>query len=754
MAASARRESWRRATPGRRRRFEWYAQRGWRRRLVLLPGLQAAWRAGLPVVSGPSSEVGLQGPAPVSVTEVSGRGARLPAAGRGPFPRPVLTLLRPVSWRSGSSRTELVGESGAGAPGEGEPSWPSPCSRTRSAPPPPRAPKSVRGGALPRGRGPRTRAPLDGRSDHQRGSARSRAPGGAAGGQVSHGHRGGREPDAWSGGRCSCTRRLRSRPPGRSLGSSSVAPGPRDRVPRPKPLSRPRCPAGHRRLLAHPSAGRGGPPPEGGTPDPTGSWGWPPGGGQRGALPDSSHERFKDRPSVDICCTRPLPVLRRPRPNGVPAEAGIVPAPSRLPKKPGRRRRARLRGAPSVRACQARISFRPCRFSRLRRLPPRAQCRSVAPCSRPWGSPGFQRRPRPRPGPPHPEVEGPWTGSRSPDRHRCKQQSRPGTRRGGLPLPEVGGKRAVAAEAAEAAVRRRPPPWPEPRPWTRRAPAPRCLHPGQPDVRCPPAETGAPRSPDLRIRDASATSRSRLGLPARHFLPRHSHRRVPFGAFPSCAAGLRVTSAPALSPSPPRNGEADLRALLRAGVRCAWTGVTRTAARCSLGLRALPAMVARTTASWATWRARSSVVLGTVHEPVETDPVGVPPRHSPSWGDGCLAWHRPRSMPSVGARLACRDRGPCAPPVAAAGSSTHRTPRVATVRAILTVPEGPARIPCCTRPALSVRPAAVTEVTCAGRGAGGLHSRGPRVHCPVPEGPWPRRGFRGVASPRGVSRRH
>jgi hypothetical protein len=32
--------------------------------------------------------------------------------------------------------------------------------------------------------------------------------------------------------------------------------------------------------------------------------------------------------------------------------------------------------------------FRPCRFSRLRRLAPRMCCRSVAPCCRPWGSPG------------------------------------------------------------------------------------------------------------------------------------------------------------------------------------------------------------------------------------------------------------------------------------------------------------------------------------------------------------------------------
>jgi len=53
-----------------------------------------------------------------------------------------------------------------------------------------------------------------------------------------------------------------------------------------------------------------------------------------------------------------------------------------------------------------RDSFRPCRFSRLRRLAPHTRCRSVAPCSRPWGSPGcrHQRGPDPprRSSPPRP----------------------------------------------------------------------------------------------------------------------------------------------------------------------------------------------------------------------------------------------------------------------------------------------------------------------------------------------------------------
>jgi hypothetical protein len=76
-------------------------------------------------------------------------------------------------------------------------------------------------------------------------------------------------------------------------------------------------------------------------------------------------------------------VLHRPRPNGVPAEAGSGSCFALVPRDRRAFRASRLRGAPSARACQARILFRPCRFSRLRRLAPRAQCRSVAPCSRP-----------------------------------------------------------------------------------------------------------------------------------------------------------------------------------------------------------------------------------------------------------------------------------------------------------------------------------------------------------------------------------
>jgi hypothetical protein len=62
---------------------------------------------------------------------------------------------------------------------------------------------------------------------------------------------------------------------------------------------------------------------------------------------------LKDCPSVDICCARPLPVLHRPRPNGVPAEAGSCSLLAVVPRDHHARRASRLRGAPSARACQS-----------------------------------------------------------------------------------------------------------------------------------------------------------------------------------------------------------------------------------------------------------------------------------------------------------------------------------------------------------------------------------------------------------------
>jgi hypothetical protein len=70
-----------------------------------------------------------------------------------------------------------------------------------------------------------------------------------------------------------------------------------------------------------------------------------------------------------------MPLHRRPRCASTPGDGSL----HRL--RPG--------------AASSRVPFRPCRFSRLRRLSPRVRCRFVAPCSRSWGSPGFRRKPTP-----------------------------------------------------------------------------------------------------------------------------------------------------------------------------------------------------------------------------------------------------------------------------------------------------------------------------------------------------------------------
>jgi hypothetical protein len=43
-----------------------------------------------------------------------------------------------------------------------------------------------------------------------------------------------------------------------------------------------------------------------------------------------------------------------------------------------------------ARGCHLSSAFRPCRFARLRRFAPQPTGRFVAPCCRPWGSPGFE----------------------------------------------------------------------------------------------------------------------------------------------------------------------------------------------------------------------------------------------------------------------------------------------------------------------------------------------------------------------------
>lgn len=130
---------------------------------------------------------------------------------------------------------------------------------------------------------------------------------------------------------------------------------------------------------------------------------------------------LKDCPSVDMCDACPLPARCQPRPNEVltgvsqlPFRVACRPGPSAsvvhearlpLPFQPDlpwfETTTATFPDRPSFAArlrpevATPRVPFRPCRFSRLRRLAPRMQCRSVAPCCRPWGSPGCRPPTRP-----------------------------------------------------------------------------------------------------------------------------------------------------------------------------------------------------------------------------------------------------------------------------------------------------------------------------------------------------------------------
>jgi hypothetical protein len=241
--------------------------------------------------SGPSGMVGLQGPAPgfrVSPKRDEVRGARLPAAGRWPFPRPVrpFSVLLPgrmdLHGPSWSARLELslqrrrtlltfavledsIGTSTAVSSEE--------VTRRRAAA---ELRSEDQGAAC-------------GRSALQRGSVRSRAPGGAASGQVSRSHRSGREPDVRSGWRGSCAGHSRFEPQTEACGclllSLGGAPGLH---------SQGHGPSRATRQVIVDSSHPLGPPfgdflPKEFVSDPTGSWGWLPEGSQRGVLPDSSH---------------------------------------------------------------------------------------------------------------------------------------------------------------------------------------------------------------------------------------------------------------------------------------------------------------------------------------------------------------------------------------------------------------------------------------------------------------------------------
>jgi hypothetical protein len=188
--------------------------------------------------------------------------------------------------------------------------------------------------------------------------------------------------------------------------------------------------------------------------DPTGSCGWLPEGSlakslagllswvrQRFAPPSTSNAHVHSRHATGLARARCPRILR-----GGPADTCSRPASpcTGRVRRPGPLPDVALCEHSSFRAhlrpelARARVAVRPCRFSRLRRLAPRARCRSVAPCCRPWGSPGFRPPRAGRPGPPTTGASSgrvrPWvcvSDSRrccrsSPCNFRCWEPNPPG----------------------------------------------------------------------------------------------------------------------------------------------------------------------------------------------------------------------------------------------------------------------------------------------------------------------------------------
>jgi hypothetical protein len=253
---------------------------------------------------------------------------------------------------------------------------------------------------------------------------------------------------------------------------------------------------------------------------------------------------LKDCPSIDIRRACPLPAHCRPRPDEVLTEVSIYGFAVCLRPE----------------AAKPRVSFRPCRFSRLRRLAPRKRCRSVAPCCRPWGSPGCRLPTHPvparastccrgaRPGP----VASTRVGRRGSILAVSVAPSpEPRRRASGRPLPHRRSEDPLQAAVREHTGRRRAVHFPKEVPDARgvATTSPRCRHLGR-VVRgrpspCPlvaslpvaarqrPAPSaasstragGRDRSPDLRARDVAAAMRSRFRSTGSHLPPRRSLRR-------------------------------------------------------------------------------------------------------------------------------------------------------------------------------------------------------------------------------------
>jgi len=310
------------------------------------------------------------------------RGARIPTAGRWPFPRS-----RHGLGPSLAGGTDLRGPCLSALP-EGT-GWCRPLlafascvdSVAASLPhlPPRGSAARVHARPLPSGD---CRAVVP---SHQRSIRRCRAPGGAAGGQVPHpSPKGGKSPTRGPAGvsRVPCLRLPAHTPCGAAAARLEHLP---------RASSTPRF------LVSR----RPGSPPKEVVPDPTGSRGATASGGPRRVLPDSSHGWSQRLPFRRLPCACPLPARCRPRPNEVPTEVDRSSLPA-VPTCVPSRSKLLLEAPSQTASCdhhdftaclrppvaKPTVPFRPCRFSRLRRLAPRTPCRSVAPCCRPWGSPG------------------------------------------------------------------------------------------------------------------------------------------------------------------------------------------------------------------------------------------------------------------------------------------------------------------------------------------------------------------------------
>jgi hypothetical protein len=294
-----------------------------------------------------------------------------------------MTFPSPVSWAGGSSRTKLVGDSGTFVP-----EWANPPDLLRrqglGLHLHRRCSEELRGDALPRCVGPKTGAPI------------------VAGRSTSAARQGAVLPGEQPVGRCPTVTEVTASP---TRGPAGVVPAfsAADARCRPKPAALTCCPVALHAVstaeavvrLASPCRASSTPRTPCDPPSERASW-----GGRSHPTRRGRWAGLNEEVSGESCRTPlmddskiALPLTSAAR---VYSQCSIVPdRTGSLPKQacvgsvqPSRRtavggHRHDVSGHLRPELAKARVLFRPCRFSRLRRFAPRAQCRSVAPCSQP-----------------------------------------------------------------------------------------------------------------------------------------------------------------------------------------------------------------------------------------------------------------------------------------------------------------------------------------------------------------------------------